>query len=366
MEAIEVPFFDFALVPTEVKAKWQQDFSAVIESGTFIGGAALTEFENNFASHISVKYAVGVGNGYDALVLALRSLGIGVGDRVLVPAHTFIATWLAVHATGATPVGIDCDDQGLINLDYVEGLTSYPAAIVPVHMHGLMVDMPRLMRWARNHNVRVIEDCAQAHGASIGGKFAGSWGDLGAFSFYPTKNLGALGDGGMVVTDDLGIARKVRQLGNYGANLENRYKCEQVGVNSRLDPIQARLLNTNLNYLESWNARRIEISDAYQIATEDSSLMALQGAIGNVRHHFCVIAPDRGYAVQKFRELRIQTQFHYGTTAAHEFSRVTESPTFSFPAAEKIAHHSLSLPLSPWMTDRQVDMVVDAIRNVNR
>ena len=365
MEAIEVPFFDFGLVPLEVKAQWQQDFSAVIDSGAFIGGASLTNFENEFASYISVNYSVGVGNGYDALVLALKSLGVGVGDKVLVPAHTFIATWLAVRATGATPIGIDCDDQGLINLDYVEDLDSYPTAVVAVHMHGLMVNMPRLMRWARNHNVRVIEDCAQAHGASIGGKFAGSWGDIGAFSFYPSKNLGALGDGGMVVTDDSEIARKVRQLGNYGANLENRYKYEQVGVNSRLDSIQARLLNTNLKYLESWNSRRIEISNAYQVATENSSLNALQSSTGNVRHHFCVIAPDREYAVQKFRELGIQTQFHYGTTAAQEYSRVTESPSSSFPAAEKIADHSLSLPLSPWMTDRQVTMVVDAIRHVS-
>jgi dTDP-4-amino-4,6-dideoxygalactose transaminase len=362
MEAIEVPFFDFRLVPVEVKLKWQQDFLAVVNSGSFIGGSALTDFEKDFASHIAAKYSVGVGNGYDALVLALKSLGIGEGDKVLVPAHTFIATWLAVRSTGAIPIGVDCDDQGLINLDSVEALAALPSAIIPVHMHGLMVDMPRLMRWAQNNKVLVVEDCAQAHGASIAGKYAGTWGDVGAFSFYPTKNLGALGDGGIVVTNNLGIARNVRQLGSYGANLENRYKYEQVGINSRLDPLQAKLLSTNLGYLDSWNARRIEISSAYEMATQESSLTMLQDSTGNVRHHFCVIAPDRDFAIRKFRELGVQTHFHYGTTAADEYSRITGDVSPRYPIAEKIARHSLSLPLSPWMNERQVNHVVNAIR----
>ena len=197
-----VPYFSFDNVPVSLKNQWQVAFSEVVEDGQFIGGKFVEKFEKEWAEYLGTNFCVGVANGYDALVLSLKALGIMPGDYVAVPAHTFMATWLAVSAVGAEPIGIDCDENGLIDLSILESCKINLSAVIPVHMHGQMVDMSRLMNWATENHVRVIEDCAQAHGAEIYGKKAGTWGDIGAFSFYPTKNLGGLGDAGAVTTSD--------------------------------------------------------------------------------------------------------------------------------------------------------------------
>ena len=199
---MEIDFFSYKSAPADLKKEWQLAISEVIDSGQFIGGAAVSNFENEWSQYLGIGHAVGVGNGYDALVIALKALEIGAGDFVAVPSHTFIATWLAVDAVGATPIGIDCDASGLMDLDLLDKESVLFSAVIPVHMHGQMIDMQQLMNWARKNNTKVIEDCAQAHGASIHGKKSGTWGDIGAFSFYPTKNLGAIGDAGALVTDN--------------------------------------------------------------------------------------------------------------------------------------------------------------------
>ena len=248
---MKIPFFSLTDIPAEIKAGWSNAINETISSGRFIGGNEVQNFESNFADYLDVKNVIGVGNGYDALVIALKALGIGNGDRVAVPAHTFMATWLAVAAVGAEPIGIDCDKNGLLDLNLLEDLSPRPNAVIPVHMHGAMVDMERLVTWANKFNVYIVEDCAQAHGAIQKGKKAGSWGDISAFSFYPTKNLGALGDAGAVVTSNSELAVKSRAYANYGSSVRNKYEYEQLGINSRLDSIQAGILNFNLSYLKN-------------------------------------------------------------------------------------------------------------------
>jgi dTDP-4-amino-4,6-dideoxygalactose transaminase len=227
-----IPFFSFSMLEEETKQLWLDSVAKLIGGGQFIGGPMLHTFEESWARYTGATFCAGVGNGYDALYLALKSLHVGPGSFVAVPAHTFIATWLAVDATGATVVGVDCDENGQISLDALEEVTNKIDAVIAVHMHGMMTNMNRLTEWCRENRVKLVEDCAQAHGAKQFGKHAGTFGDAGAFSFYPTKNLGALGDAGAVVSNSQIINSKVKSLSNYGSSLNNKYEYEtSEGVN---------------------------------------------------------------------------------------------------------------------------------------
>ncbi len=358
---VPVPFFSFQSAPIELRDEWNDAASRVISSGRFIGGQFVEAFEGQWAEYLGVDHAIGVGNGYDALFIALKVLNIGPGDLVVVPAHTFMATWLAVHAVGATPVGVDCDRSGLLDLDLLEQLPRTPRAVIPVHMHGLMVDMERLMNWAKPKGIAVIEDCAQAHGARLAGKQAGTWGDLGAFSFYPTKNLGALGDAGAIVTNDALLASAIRSFGNYGTVIGNKYAYSSFGVNSRLDPIQASYLSVNLKYLDIWNARRQEIAAAYLAAVTELGIQPLHSNSRSVWHHFAILVKDRTQAVVALQDQGIGTEIHYPTSAAEEYAKISKSPTTTFPVSELISRHILSLPISQWMDNTQVASVVQAL-----
>jgi dTDP-4-amino-4,6-dideoxygalactose transaminase len=361
MKIIEIPFFNFLDAPEDLRREWRSAINEVIKTGRFIGGKHVSDFESEWADYLGTEFAVGVGNGYDAIVLSLRALEIGPGSKVGVPAHTFIATWLAVHEVGATPVGIDCDYQGLMNLDALFNLEVELDAVIPVHMHGQMVAMDKLIPWAVERGVKVIEDCAQAHGAEINGKKAGTWGDIGAFSFYPTKNLGAIGDAGAIATNKFDLAKNIRSLGNYGSRVENKYAYDHLGQNSRLDPLQAAILSVNLKYLDSWNQIRRSIAHEYLAAAEKLNIQPLSKSMNSVWHHFILMSNNQLSSIEILGRHGVATDRHYPQSAANNYYEVSNQTKQDFPIANEIASKTLSIPISPWMTAADVNQVIQVL-----
>ena len=360
----KVDFFSFRDAPNSLREEWYRATREVIDSGQFIGGSYVSRFEKEWAGYLGSNHAVGVGNGYDAIVVALKILGIGEGDLVAVPSHTFVATWLAVGAVGATPVGIDCNTSGLMDLDLLTSLNLDFSAVIPVHMHGQMVDMPRLVKWADAIGVKVIEDCAQAHGAKIDGKLAGTWGDFGAFSFYPTKNLGALGDAGALVTNDESLAKAARSYINYGSKVGNKYEYQIKGINSRLDPIQAALLSINLKYLDSWNLTRQEIASIYMDSFAPLGLNTLPIERESVFHHFILESANRPESRNLLEGRGIKTEVHYPESAEVSFSKFSNKYIPGIKTrALNLSLKTLSLPISPWMNNQQINAVIEGVRN---
>ncbi len=358
-----VEFFSFRDAPESLKDEWKVATRKVIDSGQFIGGPYVSKFENEWADYLGVSQAIGVGNGYDALVVALKVLGVGPGDLVAVPSHTFVATWLAVGAVGATPIGIDCDASGLMDLNLLQSCNSKISAVIPVHMHGQMVDMPRLVKWANTNSVKIIEDCAQAHGARIDGKLAGTWGDFGAFSFYPTKNLGALGDAGALVTNNESLASNARSYVNYGSVPGNKYEYQFNGINSRLDPMQAAILSVNLGYLESWNSRRKDIAAKYIDGLEHLGIRMLPTTSDSVFHHFITLSGNREITRDILLSHGIKTEIHYPECARISFAKFNkDSRASTSQNAEKMASQSLSLPISQWMGEKEVDYILEILK----
>ena len=355
---LTVDYFSYRHAPRKLHKKWIYAVEKTIDDGQFIGGTNLVAFEKNFADYLKVEHVIGVGNGYDAIVVALKSLGVKKGDVVAVPAHTFIATWLAIHSLGAHPFGIDCDKAGLIDLEKLETSDVNFKAVIPVHLHGQMVDMAKLKDWAIKSNTFIVEDCAQAHGAEMKNVKAGAWGDISAFSFYPTKNLGALGDAGAVVTNSKSLAEFARNFANYGSNLGSKYTYSALGINSRLDSIQASLLSVNLEYFNTWNARRQEIAKCY---LNQINLIGLQPQLLNpnsVWHHFVVMVDDRLAVINYLKNIGIQTEIHYPKIAADIYSELTSSEYGNFPEAKFFTDHALSLPLNQWLTTKQVNLII--------
>jgi len=359
---MKVDFFSFKSAPEFLKQEWKEAISRVVDSGQFIGGPSVTDFENEWSTYLDIKHTVGVGNGYDALVIALKALEIGHGDFVAVPSHTFIATWLAVAAVGAIPIGIDCDQHGLMNLQVLESEVTAITAVIPVHMHGQMVDMPRLMKWAKEHGVKVIEDCAQAHGAEIAGKKSGTWGDIGAFSFYPTKNLGAIGDAGAIVTNDAEIADRVRSIANYGSIPNNKYEYQNLGINSRLDPIQASVLNVNIKYLNTWNEARKHVARKYSNGLEAVGIKPFLMTKESVFHHYIALSENRNKTRDLLNEKGIKTEIHYPDSAETNFQKLAKMDVQEKSReASQLARKTISLPLSPWITETETDYILHQI-----
>jgi len=355
-------------IPGDLRQSWAKAISKVVDSGTYVGGPCVAEFEKLWASYTGASGAVGVGNGHDAIAIALRALGIGPKSVVGVPAHTFIATWQAVHSVGAVPVGIDCDPFGQMDIDQFEGIAPQLHAVIPVHMHGGVVDMSRVMGIANTHDVTVIEDCAQAHGAIVEGRHVGTWGAAGAFSFYPTKNLGALGDAGIIISSDEEVLQRCRSIANYGSTTEDARKHDSFGINSRLDPIQASVLTVNLLELDAWNEKRRGLAEKYigALAESSNSLVPLMHANKtNVWHHFVVKSPRRDEWRINLERLGIQTQVHYPTPAAYEFNSMSgtnqETPT-QFPTAKQLSETNLSLPMHQWLSAEDLDFIIDSIQ----
>jgi dTDP-4-amino-4,6-dideoxygalactose transaminase len=362
---MEIDFFSYKSAPADLKKEWQLAISEVIDSGQFIGGAAVSDFENNWSQYLGIRHAIGVGNGYDALVIALKALEIGPGDFVAVPSHTFIATWLAVDAVGATPIGIDCDASGLMDLNLLDSENTLFSAVIPVHMHGQMIDMQQVMNWARKNNTKVIEDCAQAHGASIHGKKSGTWGDIGAFSFYPTKNLGAIGDAGALVTDNDDLANRMRSIANYGKANGQKYQYEHLGINSRLDPIQAAVLNVNIKYLDSWNTARKIVADKYTKALSELGIQLFPQSKESVFHHYIALSENRDITKELLGENGVKTEIHYSESAEVIYNKLNNNSQIKSPRANKLSNKTISLPLSPWITDFEINYVLDQISSEN-
>ena len=295
---------------------YQEEYEAaalrVLRSGWYVLGPEVESFEQAFAAYVGRKYCIGVGSGLDALTLSVRALGIGAGDEVIVPANTYIATVLAITANGATPVFVEPDDGFTLDAARIEAaITPETRAIMVVHLYGQAAKMDDICRIAKANDLRLIEDCAQSHGAKFGGTMTGAFGDAGCFSFYPTKNLGAFGDAGAVVTDDEELAGTLRMLRNYGS--EKKYYNKLVGVNSRLDELQAALLRTKLSHLKELNAERERIAAAYLSGIQNPAirLPKQRENANHVWHQFVIETEDRDGFQQYLADHDIQTVIHY-------------------------------------------------------
>ncbi len=363
-----IKYFDLQRVNNSFEPTLSEEVAKVVQSGWYLQGAANRAFEEAFAAYCGVRYCVGVGNGLDALTLVLRAymeLGfMRAGDEVIVPANTYIASILAVIRTGLVPVFCEPDKNTYnITAAGVEPLvTARTKAILPVHLYGKAVDMPPLMEVARKYSLKVLEDCAQAHGALCNGCRVGSLGDAAGFSFYPAKNLGALGDGGAVTTNDGELAAAVRAIANYGSSKKyiNIYK----GINSRLDELQAAALLVKLPRLDADNIKRRAIAHRY-LAEIENELVALPVSgcdESNVYHIFPLFTEHRDALQKHLAACGIETVIHY-PVAPHRQQALAEYASLSLPVSEHIHATEISLPVSPLMTDDEVTAVVAAVNS---
>lgn len=362
---MRVPFLDLKAPYLNLKDELDEAYRRVMQSGRFILGEELESFETEFAAYCEAKYCIGVANGLDALHLILRAMKIGSGDEVLVPANTFIATWLAVSYAGATPVPVE-PEQRTYNIDPAraeEAITSRTKAIIPVHLYGQPADMDSVNKIATQHGLLVIEDAAQSHGARYKGRRTGSLGHAAGFSFYPGKNLGALGDGGVVVTNDASLAEEVRLLRNYGS--KQKYYHETQGFNSRLDELQAALLRVKLRRLDEWNARRQRIAYHYLQTLEGAGDMILPYVPRGTEpawHLFVIRHPKRNALQDHLTEAGVGTLIHY-PLPPHLQGAYTElgyAPG-SFSISERIAGEVLSIPIGPHVADDDLNHVLSSL-----
>lgn len=365
----EYSFLDVGFTYRSLKADLDAAYARVMDSGMYIGGAALDGFEAEFAAWCGAKYCVGLGNGLEALVLPLRARGIGPGDEVIVPAHTFIATWLAVAQTGATPVPVDADPVTMnIDLGKIEAaITDHTRAIMPVHLYGAPVQGEALRALCDARGLMLLEDAAQAHGAQDGNRRAGAIGHAAGFSFYPGKNLGAFGDGGALVTDDAELADKVRMLSNYGSRV--KYQHDLAGGNSRLDPLQAAFLSVKLKHLEAWNARRQDIAAVYLnrlATTPDLRLPVVAPGTQSVWHLFVVRHPDREALRLALIKAGVPVALHYPIANHKSGAFAAEFGHLSFPVAEAICDTCLSLPIGPHLSVQDAEDIAGIVDQVTR
>lgn len=357
-----VPFLDLGRLHQSIRPQLDAAYCRVMDSGWFIMGPELEAFEAEFAQYCEVKHCIGVGNGLEALHLLLRAYGIGHGDEVIVPSNTFIATWLAVTQCGATPVPVE-PDLGTHNIDptlIAAAITNRTRAIIPVHLYGQTADMDPINEIATRHGLVVIEDAAQAHGARYKGRRAGSLGHAAGTSFYPGKNLGALGDGGAVLTSDDAIAGKIRQLRNYGSKV--KYQHDIAGYNSRLDEIQAAFLRVKLTVLDDWNAKRRKIANQYSkfLATANIILPYVPKYAEPVWHLYVIRSKQRDALKVNLERQGISTVIHY-PVPPHRQACYPGFANQTLPIAEMLAGEVLSLPMSSVMDTDELGLVVEAI-----
>jgi dTDP-4-amino-4,6-dideoxygalactose transaminase len=364
--AATVPFVDLTAAHEEIGAELNAAIGRTVASGRYLLGPELERFERDFAAFCGTDHCVGVGSGLSALELSLLALGIGPGDEVIVPAYTFIATWLAVSRTGARPVPVDVEES-TYNLDadlLAAALTARTAAVLPVHLRGEPAAMAPIEDFARRNGLALLEDAAQAHGARYEGRRVGSFGDAAAFSFYPSKNLGALGDGGAVTTDDAELAAKLRLLRNYG--MRSRYEVETEGANSRLAEIQAAVLAAKLPQLDRWNESRRRLADRYLAALDGEEAIStprVEPWAEPVWHLFVVNVADRDARAEILRAEGIETGVHYPTPP--HLSALYAGGGWSagsFPVAERLAATTLSLPMYPQLEPAACEAVLAALQ----
>ncbi len=361
---MNVPFLDLKSTYLEIQTEIDEAVNRVLSSGGYIGGAEVEAFEQAFSDYCGAGHVVGVANGLDALKLALLALDVKPGDEIIVPSHTFIATWLAVSQCGAIPIPVE-PKPGSFNIDPLQvaaRITPRTRGIIPVHLYGEPAELDPLIEIADRHGLFVLEDAAQAHGARYQGCRIGSHGHAVAWSFYPGKNLGAFGDGGAVSTRDESLARRIRTLGNYGSKV--KYFNDEIGFNSRLDPLQAAILQIKLSRLDEWNARRHQIAMRYNAALAGvvETPAAPSEPQGHAWHLYVVQHPERDTLQKQLSDAGVTTLIHYPRPphlqAAYGPLGLGKG---CFPLAESYARTVLSLPISPHMTSAQVEQVITTV-----
>jgi UDP-2-acetamido-2-deoxy-ribo-hexuluronate aminotransferase len=356
-----IPFLDLSLIPKEIQMALGKKFDIMLENGVFSGGEEVSLFEQNLITYLGAAYAIACANGTDALEIALRALEIGPGDEVIVPALTWVSTAEAVILVGAKPVFVDTDQSGLMDLNLLEELiTTNTKAIIPVHLYGKMVDMGRLMSWASEKGINVIEDNAQGFGAIQNGKMAGSWGDIGCFSFYPTKNLGAVGEAGAVTTSNETLANRIKKLVNHGQSSRDHH--ELVGKNARIDTIQAGFLNVMYGHYDSFQKKRKDLAKIYLKHLNGVGDLNLPIGMMEPSHncHLFVVQTDFRDDLKSFlMEKQIGTAIHYPRIIPKMNPYYSET---QFPVSEKLTQTVLSLPLNPYMDKSQILRVCKAIQ----
>lgn len=360
-----VPFLDLKSVNAVYRDELIEACAKIIDSGWYILGNEVTQFEEEFSKFCGTKHCIGVANGLDALTIVIRAwkeLGLLTnGDEIIVPANTYIASLLAISENGLKPVLVEpLLETYNIDIECIkESITSRTRVILPVHLYGQLAEMPKIMDLAKNHNLLVLEDCAQAHGAIINGIKAGSWGDAAGFSFYPGKNLGALGDGGAITTNNAELANLLKSLRNYGSH--QKYKNDYKGVNSRLDELQAALLRVKLRHLETEISARRHIANSYLNGIKNPliSLPNRPPLEQHVWHLFVIRCQQRESLQNHLAENGIQTMIHYPIPPHHQ-QAYKEFKEYSYPITEKIHQQVISLPMGPTLTENQVACVIDA------
>ena len=365
---MKIPFVSFLPMERELDKELRAAFDRVFASSWYIEGKEDEAFEKAFAEYCGTKYCIGVGNGLDALVMILKAMEIGEGDEVIVPSNTYIATALAVTYAGATPVFVEPDIR-TFNIDPAKieaAITAKTKAIMPVHLYGQPCDMDPVMAIAKKYSLKVIEDCAQAHGAAYKGKKISTFGDAAGFSFYPGKNLGALGDAGAVVTNDEALAQKVRALGNYGSD----YKYHHIykGNNSRLDELQAAFLSAKLPILDRMNAERRRIAGRYlsEINNPKITLPYVPDYAEPVWHIFGIRCDERERLEEHLKKAEIMTNKHYPIPMhLQECYKDLGFNEGDYPIAEEISRTELSIPMYYGMTDEEISYVIDALNSFN-
>lgn len=366
---MKVSFLDLGEAYREIESEINDAIQRVLSSGQYILGPEVEAFESEWANFCGASHCIGVGNGLDALTLSLRAMDIGPGDEVIVPSHTFIATWLAVAAVGATLIPVE-PDPSTFNLDpdrVKSALTQRTRAVIPVHLYGAPADLEPLLQFTRHHGLALIEDAAQAHGARYAGAPIGAHGDLVCWSFYPGKNLGALGDAGAVTTRHATLAARLGELRNYGSSI--KYVHEHIGVNSRLDPLQAAVLRVKLRHLPEWNLRREHIARRYDAELQDMGLQfqRLLPGTSSSRHLYVVRSRQRDALQGALTARGIQTLIHYPIAPHRQRAFLDHGwREDDFPIANTIADSVLSLPIGPHLTHEQTSAVIDALHSALR
>lgn len=362
-----VPYIPMDRYHKAIGFKIEQEILETIANTQFIGGGKVQRFEEEFATYCGAKYAISCGNGLDALTMILKALDVGVGDEVIVPANSFVASALAVDMVGAKPVLVDCssEDYGIDVSQIEKYITQATKVIMPVHLYGIPSDMDKILDIASKYGLFVVEDAAQAHGATYRGKKAGSIGHAAGFSFYPTKNLGAYGDAGAVVTSDPILAEKIRMLTNYGSKV--KYHHEIKGQNTRLDTIQAAILSTKIKYLDEWNERRQKLADLYYAGLQSLngfvSLPSISPDKKSVWHVFPlrVMNGRRNDLIKHLSTNGIGTNIHYPVPINLQPAYLSEGLNVSMPQSEKIALEELSLPLDPFHSEEEIEYIISKI-----
>lgn len=364
---MKVPFLDLHLINDRHRNEFQMALERVLDSGTLILGSEVEVFEMSFAKFCEAKYCIGVANGLDALTLVLKAWGVGSGDEVIVPSNTFIATWLAVSNVGAIPVGVEpsLDTYNIDVSKIEEAITTRTKAIIPVHLYGQPADMDAINLLAKKYDLKVLEDAAQAHGARYKNRLAGSLGDAAAFSFYPGKNLGALGDGGAITTNDPELAARLRMLRNYGSTV--KYEHPIAGLNSRLDELQAAFLSIKLASLASDNDRRKKIASLYGAGLKNSELILpyIPEWADPVWHLYVIRTSSRDELKARLDAIGVGTLIHYPKPSHLQAAYAHLGLRNKFPLATTLADEVLSIPMGPHLSEEQISYVIKVLASSN-